>query len=166
MADQTAPARGYTPRGFGIYEHIYDLNGGEVRVQQSSLATTSAVWVFTGGGAAHLDAEQARRVRDALDAWLQEQDGEQRPDAESGEWDVVAHRPDGQPAARFGPSPLASALTHAHVLSVLAADGGETPVVTVDPHDPATARAWDPDEALRLWRAARDDPDQQHPPTQ
>ncbi len=57
-------------------DRIYDLYGSHVRVQESSLddgAVRVAVTHANGDGAgAHLDARGARRVRAALDTWLDE----------------------------------------------------------------------------------------------
>lgn len=70
-------ARSTTERGFAIYDEFTDTYGGEVSVQESSIATDCRVWIFvrhyreTGGGA-HLNIEQAKRVRDALDAFIRE----------------------------------------------------------------------------------------------
>jgi hypothetical protein len=70
------PARGVTPHGRAIYDEFTDLNGSRVWVQDSSLASDRAVWVFAQRGDMdtdpHLNVEQARRVRDALDAFIRE----------------------------------------------------------------------------------------------
>lgn len=73
----TAPAERYvTPRGFVVYDQFTDTRGAEVRVQQSSSATHTAVWVFCGSDndyeTPHLNVEQATRVRDALTAFITE----------------------------------------------------------------------------------------------
>lgn len=76
MSDDKTPPRATTARGFAIYDEFTDMYGGQVRVQQSSLASEPAVWIFGKnsdlGSAAHLTVEQARRVRDALGAFLAE----------------------------------------------------------------------------------------------
>lgn len=59
----------YTQRGFRIYTHFRDRYGNEVRVQQSSLATESCVWIFSDEDP-HLTVEQAQVVRDALDEFI------------------------------------------------------------------------------------------------
>ena len=66
------PARSTTDRGFVIYDEFTDTYGHEVRVQESSLATDTRVWVFASDGSAHLDIAQASRVRDALDTFIRE----------------------------------------------------------------------------------------------
>jgi len=63
------PARSTTDRGFVIYDEFTDTYGHEVRVQESSLATDTRVWVFASDGSAHLDVA---RVRDALDTFIRE----------------------------------------------------------------------------------------------
>lgn len=59
-----------------------DLDGELIHITMSSLATESAVRVYVGwewdgdhatpikGGAAHLNLEQAIKMRDALDEWI------------------------------------------------------------------------------------------------
>jgi hypothetical protein len=80
MSD-TVPGRGLTPRGFTIYDALTDVNGNRVRVQESSDAEEACVWIIVqaaGDGqprSPHLNAEQAGRVRDALDAWIRERAG-------------------------------------------------------------------------------------------
>lgn len=73
------PARGVTPRGFTIYDQFTDLYGSKIWVQASSLATDRAVWIFARKGDEdsypHLNVEQARRIRDALDTFVQENGG-------------------------------------------------------------------------------------------
>ncbi len=67
--------RSATERGFVIYDEFTDTYGREVRIQESSHADGDRCWIFTDGspGAApHLDVEQARRVRDALDVFIGE----------------------------------------------------------------------------------------------
>ena len=69
--------RSTTERGFTIYDEFTDTCDQPVRVQESSIATGDRVWIFTGhpgedGSGAHLDIEQAKRVRDALDAFISE----------------------------------------------------------------------------------------------
>lgn len=69
--------RSATPRGFTIYDQLTDTHGCRVRVQQSSSALSDCAWVFCeaadGSDASpHLNVEQARRVRDALSAFITE----------------------------------------------------------------------------------------------
>ena len=71
--------RSTTERGFTIYDEFIDTYGTGVRVQESSSAEEARVWIFTdgeargsGSGTPHLNVEQARRVRDALDAFIGE----------------------------------------------------------------------------------------------
>jgi len=89
-----------TPRGFVIYDEFTDSYGSRIRVQESSNAMGPHVWVFAdhqrdhlppGKRAAlvaagldpeelaafltpspHLTPDQAVRLRDALDHWLNE----------------------------------------------------------------------------------------------
>lgn len=58
--------KGHTPRGFAIYDEFVDLYGSTVRVQESSLATERAVWVFCSHDAPHLDKKMIKRLRRAL----------------------------------------------------------------------------------------------------
>jgi hypothetical protein len=87
MTTETPPNRSVTPRGFDNYDQFTDSYGAEVRVRQSSAASAPHVWLFIAGGrtagpgapndgSAHLDVEQARRVRDALDAFIEERGDE------------------------------------------------------------------------------------------
>lgn len=73
--------RSTTPRGFVIYDNFTDTSGSKVRVQESSLATAQCVWIFAERGeedsSPHLDVEQARRVRDALDVFIRESEAEE-----------------------------------------------------------------------------------------
>jgi hypothetical protein len=80
-----AANRSVTQRGFVIFDEITDLAGAKVRVQESSRAETHAVWIFCQGGSytgpdtkpePHLDVEMAKRVRDALDAFIREYEAE------------------------------------------------------------------------------------------
>lgn len=72
------PDRTVTPRGFTIYDQFTDTYGSDIRVQESSSAEEARVWIFataaqSGAGASpHLNVEQAGRVRDALDAFIRE----------------------------------------------------------------------------------------------
>lgn len=66
-----------TPRGFNGFAEFEDTYGCTVRVQQSSSAERDCVWVYTSGGHAgdndghaHLNARQARILRDALNEFL------------------------------------------------------------------------------------------------
>jgi hypothetical protein len=65
---------GYTERGFTVYDEFTDRYGGSVTVQESSLATEPACWIFHhgGGGAIHLTVDQASRVCEALQAFIEE----------------------------------------------------------------------------------------------
>ena len=72
-------ARRTTPRGFVIYDEFTDTYGNSVHVQESSSAEGARVWIFCNDGGfpdeavpAHLDVAQAKRVRDALDAFISE----------------------------------------------------------------------------------------------
>lgn len=71
MSSEDTPKR-YTPRGFRIYTEFVDTYGKKVDVLESSLATEWRVWIHAEDGSAHLNAEQAEQVRDALDEWLRE----------------------------------------------------------------------------------------------
>ena len=87
----TGPNRTVSERGFTGYDEFSDAYGAQVTVHESSAASAPHVWVRVRGGgtecppgfpgipeghvndgAAHLNAEQARRLRDALDAFLAE----------------------------------------------------------------------------------------------
>lgn len=65
---------GVTGRGFGFTEILVaDYEGQPPRpftVQQSSLATECKVWIGSGDTRAHMNIEEASRVRDALNAFL------------------------------------------------------------------------------------------------
>ena len=79
-----------TQRGFVIYDEFIDLYGAEVRVQESSLATEQALWIFVSpsadtsrpASAIHLSHDQAVRLaftllyaaRAGLDEVLAEQE--------------------------------------------------------------------------------------------
>jgi hypothetical protein len=105
------PDRSITPRGFAVYDEFTDAYGSKIRVQQSSSAETPRVWIFAAhpGGpgsklrpewktalagfdlaelasflepSPHLDVEQAKRVRDALDVFIREHEAEPREDRE------------------------------------------------------------------------------------
>jgi hypothetical protein len=61
-----------TERGFRIYAEL-QVRGRELRVQESSLATDRRVWLFSEEGiAVDLNEAQARTVRDALSAFLED----------------------------------------------------------------------------------------------
>jgi len=85
------PSRSVTPRGFINFDHFTDSYGATVTVRESSAALAPHVWVFVEGGttaaepgtpgipegrkndgSAHLNVEQATRLRDALDAFIRE----------------------------------------------------------------------------------------------
>lgn len=70
-----------TDRGFLDFEGITDSYGAKVTVYQSSAAVSPHVWLGIRGGsgneqgsnaASHLNLEQARAIRDALDAFLKD----------------------------------------------------------------------------------------------
>jgi len=63
-----------TERGFTIYASFKDIYHNDVRVQESSLASHPAVWIFvndggTNDGAIHLDHELVDRLIAALELW-------------------------------------------------------------------------------------------------
>ena len=65
-----------TERGFTIYASFKDLYHNDVRVQESSLASHPAVWIFIRDsgddrldGSIHLDYDLAGRLIAALEAW-------------------------------------------------------------------------------------------------
>lgn len=66
----------YSDRGFAQYAEFQDQYGALVKVVESSAATEACVWIFVDGGgtdshgSAHLNHEQAVRVRDALSEWI------------------------------------------------------------------------------------------------
>ncbi|MEV6219842.1 hypothetical protein [Nocardia sp. NPDC051833] len=63
----------YSPRGFYHWEPVETGYGHKVFVYESSAASAPHVWLRILQGddiAAHLNADQARTVRDQLDAWL------------------------------------------------------------------------------------------------
>lgn len=66
------PNRSATERGFTIYDQFTDRYGHRVTVQESSLATEPCCWIFHDSTAPHLTLSQARRVRDALDTFIRE----------------------------------------------------------------------------------------------
>lgn len=75
----TTPNRYATPRGFTNFDEFTDAYGATVTVRESSIVGQPHVWVFTAGGAvaentgaAHLNRDQATRLRDGLDDWLRE----------------------------------------------------------------------------------------------
>jgi len=67
-----------TQRGFAIYANVHDAYGTLVRVQKSSSAEEARCWIFCQPHlnlrvpAPHLNVEQARVVRDALTAFIDE----------------------------------------------------------------------------------------------
>ena len=71
--------RSTTDRGFTVYDEFTDKYGSKIRVQESSIATEPCCWIFADAASSmaattqpHLTVEQAKRVRDALDAFIQE----------------------------------------------------------------------------------------------
>ena len=81
------PDRSTTGRGFTVYDQFTDTHGNKVRVQESSIPTGPGCWIFTEAAASsmaaitvpHLNVEQARRVRDALDAFIGEHGDDSPP---------------------------------------------------------------------------------------
>lgn len=80
----TDPERSVTPRGFAIYDHFTDDHGHTLRVQESS-SVEAKVWVFiedtrdlpsppycTTPDHLHLNFEQAQRLRNALNTFIEE----------------------------------------------------------------------------------------------
>ena len=68
-------------RGFASYCDFKDTYENSVRVQESSADPLDKVWVFIQhgprvdrDGAAHLDLEQARILRAALEEWIKDQE--------------------------------------------------------------------------------------------
>ena len=65
-----------TPRGFQGYLEMTDLYDARIRVQQSSLAIDSAVWIFCDSSphmenpSPHLNAEMAKKVIAALQEFV------------------------------------------------------------------------------------------------
>jgi hypothetical protein len=79
MSDEPKIEPTVNARGFHGYTELTDSYGASVRVQESSAASAPHVWIFLEGGAvkenngsAHLNIEQATKVRDALTYWLEE----------------------------------------------------------------------------------------------
>jgi hypothetical protein len=76
--------RSTTERGFVIYDEFTDVYGDDVRIQESSSATGARVWIFCKskpafpqeGTSPHLNVEQAKRVRDALNVFISEHSDE------------------------------------------------------------------------------------------
>lgn len=72
--------RAFTERGFEVFAVFNDRYNNGVRIQESSLAEEPCVWIFCDAGpthdakivppSPHLTLDQARIVRDALDAFL------------------------------------------------------------------------------------------------
>ena len=70
----------YTQRGFAVYGHITDSRRNTIRVQESSAADDSYVWLFLDPREGvekvdeqvepHLSVEQATELRDALNRFL------------------------------------------------------------------------------------------------
>lgn len=69
-------ARTVTPRGFVTYDEFPDSRGSKITIRESSAASGPHVWIFCEPaypeGEPHLTVGQARRVRDALDAFIAE----------------------------------------------------------------------------------------------
>ena len=65
-----------TERGFKIYTTFHDSYGSRVRIQESSAATSPKVWIFCEHAeiarSPHLDVDQAKMVRAALDRFIAE----------------------------------------------------------------------------------------------
>jgi len=71
----------FTERGFANYADFEDSYGAKVIVRESSADPLDKVWIFVNDGAitnnkgsAHLNVEQAKTLRDALDEWIRSQD--------------------------------------------------------------------------------------------
>jgi hypothetical protein len=70
----------FTQRGFAVYSRITDDRGGTLRIQESSAADDSYVWLFAesrhdtepGHSSIHLNADNACELRDALNGFLKE----------------------------------------------------------------------------------------------
>ena len=89
LAPEAAPAavtepESYSERGFAQWKEFKDLDGTEIKVSESSLATEHALRIYCGyswtgswddpiiGGTAHLSIDQVRGLRDVLTAFLKE----------------------------------------------------------------------------------------------
>jgi len=67
-----------TERGFAVYTQFKDFYGGDVRVQESSLASRRCCWIFPEvkmhlgepQSGAHLTVAMAKRVIKALQAFV------------------------------------------------------------------------------------------------
>lgn len=61
-----------TTRGFGYSEFptMPGYEGGPLQVQESSLATSAALWIGQSFHRAHLSEEQVRELRNLLTTWL------------------------------------------------------------------------------------------------
>jgi hypothetical protein len=74
----TVPNRSTTERGFITYDEMRDDHGQDFVVRESSSAAEPKVWLFITnaddcqGGHLHLNEEQAKNLRDALTAFLDE----------------------------------------------------------------------------------------------
>jgi hypothetical protein len=79
--------RSTTDSGLTVYDEFTDTYDHEVRVVESSASGETCCWIVAGatmtaGGrpaSAHLNVEQAKRVRDALDAFISEYGDDQQP---------------------------------------------------------------------------------------
>jgi hypothetical protein len=67
----------HTQRGFAIYSEFRDVSGCTIRVQESSLATASAVWIFCDSNnpeyknpSPQLTKPQAKRMIKALQKFV------------------------------------------------------------------------------------------------
>jgi hypothetical protein len=76
--------RSTTDRGLAVYDEFTDTYGSKIRVQESSAATEPKCWIFADAASSmaattqpHLNVEQAKRVRDALDAFISEHGDDQ-----------------------------------------------------------------------------------------
>jgi hypothetical protein len=70
----------YTQRGFRIYRRLHDVHGREARVQESSLATAQAAWIFCaddedGESGIQVNRAGAIEIIDGLTAFLAHTDG-------------------------------------------------------------------------------------------
>lgn len=69
--------KGFTSRGFAIYDEFRDSYNHSVKIQESSNAGYDAVWIFAQNEdgdlcCSHLNMDQAKRLRDALDEFIRD----------------------------------------------------------------------------------------------
>lgn len=75
LSDEEIGDMEYTPRGFRIYRRTKDIDGLEVRIQESSLATDQAVWIVVDDDAIQVNRTGAIDIIDGLTAFLAHTDG-------------------------------------------------------------------------------------------